>query len=177
MEDKDDDFFSDDGLEDLPPSTLLQLEQNAYLATQAQRPAQPEPPIYTASAPHAQVNRPSRVAESRSTPINATLKPPARLHTGLTNDYDSLDVGELDAEVLDDDTGLPVALDQPPASAGQAVPFRNESVFEPMDIEEGLENPYQANIYESYNVLEEKVSVVESSTIAGLLANVTYSCA
>jgi hypothetical protein len=157
MEDKDDDFFSDDGLEDLPPSTLLQLEQNAYLATQAQRPAQPEPPIYTASAPHAQVNRPSRVAESRSTPINATLKPPARLHTGLTNDYDSLDVGELDAEVLDDDTGLPVALDQPPASAGQAVPFRNESVFEPMDIEEGLENPYQANIYESYNVLEEKL--------------------
>jgi hypothetical protein len=156
MEDKDDDFFSDDGLEDLPPSTLLQLEQNAYLATQAQRPAQPESSIHTAPA-HAQDNRQFPVAESRSTPINATLKPPARLHTGLTNDYDSLDVGELDAEVLDDDTGLPVALDQPPASAGQAVPVRNESALEPMDIEEGLENPYQANFYESYNEIEEKV--------------------
>ncbi|KAF7173242.1 hypothetical protein CNMCM6106_007346 [Aspergillus hiratsukae] len=159
MEDKDDDFFSDDGLEDLPPSTLLQLEQNAYLATQAHRPAQPESSVYNAPPPHAQVNRPFQVAESRSTLINATLKPPARLHTGLTNDYDSLDVGELDAEVLDDDTGLPVALDQPPASAGQAVPLRNESDLEPMEIEGGLENPYQANMYETYNVLEEKLRI------------------
>ncbi|GAQ11102.1 hypothetical protein ALT_8423 [Aspergillus lentulus] len=159
MEDKDDDFFSDDGLEDLPPSTLLQLEQNAYLATQAQRPAQSGSSIHTAPASHAQDNRQFPVAESRSTPINATLKPPARLHTGLTNDYHSLDVGELDAEVLDDDTGFPVALDQPPASAGQAVLVRNESAFEPMDIEEGLENPYQANLYESYNEIEGKLRI------------------
>ncbi|KAF4171437.1 hypothetical protein CNMCM8694_002657 [Aspergillus lentulus] len=159
MEDKDDDFFSDDGLEDLPPSTLLQLEQNAYLATQAQRPAQSGSSIHTAPASHAPDNRQFPVAESRSTPINATLKPPARLHTGLTNDYHSLDVGELDAEVLDDDTGFPVALDQPPASAGQAVLVRNESAFEPMDIEEGLENPYQANLYESYNEIEGKLRI------------------
>jgi hypothetical protein len=171
MEDKDDDFFSDDGLEDLPPSTLLQLEQNAYLATQAHRPAQPESSVYNAPPPHAQVNRSFGVAESRSTPINATLKPPARLHTGLTNDYETLDVGELDAEVLDDDTGLPVALDQPPASAGQAVPLRNESALDPMEIEGGLENPYQANMYESYNesynVLEEKVSDLEAFALPG----------
>ncbi|KAH2565765.1 hypothetical protein KXV42_001479 [Aspergillus fumigatus] len=157
MEDKDDDFFSDDGLEDLPPSTLLQLEQNAYLATQAQKPAQSEASIHTAPTSHAQVDRQFAVAESRSIPINATLKPPARLHTGLTNDYDSLDVGESDAEVLDGDSGFPVALDQPPASAGQAVPLRNESALEPMDIEEGRGNPYQANIYEAYNALEEKL--------------------
>ncbi|KAH1548256.1 hypothetical protein KXX57_001849 [Aspergillus fumigatus] len=157
MEDKDDDFFSDDGLEDLPPSTLLQLEQNAYLATQAQKPALSEASINTAPTSHAQVDRQFAVAESRSIPINATLKPPARLHTGLTNDYDSLDVGELDAEVLDGDSGFPVALDQPPASAGQAVPLRNESALEPMDIEEGRGNPYQANIYEAYNALEEKL--------------------
>ncbi|KEY81689.1 DNA repair protein Rad26 [Aspergillus fumigatus] len=158
MEDKDDDFFSDDGLEDLPPSTLLQLEQNAYLATQAQKPALSEASINTAPTSHAQVDRQFAVAESRSIPINATLKPPARLHTGLTNDYDSLDVGELDAEVLDGDSGFPVALDQPPASAGQAVPLRNESALEPMDIEEGRGNPYQANIYEAYNALEEKMT-------------------
>lgn len=157
MEDKDDDFFSDDGLEDLPPSTLLQLEQNAYLATQAQKPAQSEASIHTVPTSHAQVDRQFAVAESRSVPINATLKPPARLHTGLTNDYDSLDVGEFDAEVLDGDSGFPVALDQPPASAGQAVPLRNESALEPMDIEEGRGNPYQANIYEAYNALEEKL--------------------
>ncbi|KAH1433288.1 hypothetical protein KXW29_002334 [Aspergillus fumigatus] len=157
MEDKDDDFFSDDGLEDLPPSTLLQLEQNAYLATQAQKPAQSEASIHTVPTSHAQVDRQFAVAESRSIPINATLKPPARLHTGLTNDYDSLDVGEFDAEVLDGDSGFPVALDQPPASAGQAVPLRNESALEPMDIEEGRGNPYQANIYEAYNALEEKL--------------------
>lgn len=167
MEDKDDDFFSDDGLEDLPPSTLLQLEQNAYLATQAQKPAQSEASIHTVPTSHAQVDRQFAVAESRSIPINATLKPPARLHTGLTNDYDSLDVGEFDAEVLDGDSGFPVALDQPPASAGQAVPLRNESALEPMDIEEGRGNPYQANIYEAYNALEEKVSVVEAYTTAG----------
>ncbi|EAL88410.1 DNA repair protein Rad26, putative [Aspergillus fumigatus Af293] len=158
MEDKDDDFFSDDGLEDLPPSTLLQLEQNAYLATQAQKPAQSEASIHTVPTSHAQVDRQFAVAESRSIPINATLKPPARLHTGLTNDYDSLDVGEFDAEVLDGDSGFPVALDQPPASAGQAVPLRNESALEPMDIEEGRGNPYQANIYEAYNALEEKMT-------------------
>ncbi|EAW08034.1 putative DNA repair protein Rad26 [Aspergillus clavatus NRRL 1] len=163
MED-DDDFFSDDGFDDLPPSTLLQLEQNAYLATQVQQPVQFE---QTAHAPDQRttpvpaVNKsPIRAPEPQSIPANTTsLRPPARLHTGLTNDYDALDVGELDAEVVDDDTGLAIALDQPPALAGQAVPLRHEDVADAMEIEEG--NPYQSSIYEAYNALEEKVRLEE----------------
>lgn len=94
MEDNDDDYFSDDGFESLPPGTLLQLEQNAYRATQAQR--APSPP--RAVTPNVQTN-------------DASLKPP-RLHTGLTSEYGALDVGELDAAVLDETTltGPPSAL-------------------------------------------------------------------
>lgn len=95
MEDNDDDYFSDDGFESLPPGTLLQLEQNAYRATQAQR-APSAPRIVT---PNVQTN-------------DTSVKPPPRLHTGLTSEYGALDVGELDAAVLDETTlmGPPSAL-------------------------------------------------------------------
>ncbi|CAL5870423.1 uncharacterized protein PFLUO_LOCUS4659 [Penicillium psychrofluorescens] len=69
--DDDDDYFSDD-FDSLPPGTLYQLEQSAYQATQAQRQHQ-----------------------------STTLKPPPPLHSGLTNEYGTLEVGELEAEVYD----------------------------------------------------------------------------
>lgn len=117
MEDNDDDFFSDDGFDDLPPGTLFQLEQNALQATQAQNlaPSQPTP----------ELNIPARIVQDQFLPrahafqakpsvsAHTTLQPPARLHTGLTNDYGDLDVGELDADVLDDENDTTIAFDQP----------------------------------------------------------------
>ncbi|KAA8647466.1 hypothetical protein EYZ11_010493 [Aspergillus tanneri] len=119
MEDNEDDFFSDDGFDDLPPSTLLQLEQNAYQANQAQNWAQ--------SQHTSQLSRPSRSLINQA-PRNShsgdlshpTLQPPAHLHTGLTNDYGALDVGELDADVLDVENEPTVALNQPVAFTEQS---------------------------------------------------------
>lgn len=104
MEDNDDDYFSDDGFESLPPATLLQLEQSAYHATQAQRP------------PSEEANRPQSVLPNPqadlSTRYDAPLRPP-QLHTGITSEYGALDVGELDAEVLDHSAGQTPALGPP----------------------------------------------------------------
>ncbi|KAJ5126125.1 hypothetical protein N7448_005437 [Penicillium atrosanguineum] len=96
MEDNDDDYFSDD-FDSLPPGTLHQLEQNAFQATQAPATQQYDQSI---------VNEPVQARPSTRTP--ATLKPPPRLHTGLTNDYDTLEVGELEAEIHDNVDGQSV---------------------------------------------------------------------
>ncbi|KAJ5477324.1 hypothetical protein N7539_007468 [Penicillium diatomitis] len=92
MEDIDDDYFSDD-LDALPPGTLYELEQHAYQATQGQAAQQLQGRALDTSEPvHSRQNA-------------ASLKPPPRLHTGLTNDYDTLEVGELEAEVHDNVDG------------------------------------------------------------------------
>jgi hypothetical protein len=96
MEDNDDDYFSDD-FDSLPPGTLYQLEQNAFQATQAPVTQQYNQPI---------VNEPLQARPSARTP--SSLKPPPRLHTGLTNDYDTLEVGELEAEIHDNVDGQSV---------------------------------------------------------------------
>ncbi|KAB8268919.1 hypothetical protein BDV30DRAFT_217584 [Aspergillus minisclerotigenes] len=120
MEENDDDFFSDDGFDDLPPGTLFQLEQNAVLANQA---AQPQ------SQTTAAIGQPSRAfashniqaaASEQSFLSNASLKHPAHLHTGLTGDYGALDVGELDAVVLEDETESMHGLDQPAVPTEQS---------------------------------------------------------
>lgn len=97
MEDNDDDYFSDD-FDAFPPGTLYQLEQNAFQATQApatQWQAQPSLRDEAGAAPPVQTS--------------TSLKPPPRLHTGLTNDYDTMEMGELEAEVHDN-LERPVAL-------------------------------------------------------------------
>ncbi|PYH42638.1 putative DNA repair protein Rad26 [Aspergillus saccharolyticus JOP 1030-1] len=107
MEENDDDFFSDDGFDDLPPGTLYQLEQNAYRATQAPGPSQQQPlPDLRASSRTYGHPKHTTVAEDNRGASNATLQPPPRLHTGLTNDYDDWDIGELDAEVLDNGVAI-----------------------------------------------------------------------
>lgn len=82
----DDDDYGSDDFDDLPASTLFELEQNAFQATQATQASR-------------QVN-PVRAQPS----FNGALKPP-RLQTGLTNDYNTLEVGELEAEVYDNVEG------------------------------------------------------------------------
>lgn len=88
MEDNEDDYFSDD-FDSLPPGTLYELEQNAFQATQA--------PVTQRQVQH------SLRDEARAVPPiqPSTLKPPPRLHTGLTNAYDTLGMGELEAEIHD----------------------------------------------------------------------------
>lgn len=89
----DDDYFSDD-FDSLPPGTLYELEQNAYQATQAPATQASVSQHHVQPVEHARVATPARKS--------ATLKPPPRLHTGLTNDYLALEVGELGAEVHND---------------------------------------------------------------------------
>lgn len=164
MDDHDEDFFSDDGFDDLPPGTLLQLEEAAYRNTPAvqQNPQPPparreEPPQYDASE-----------SIGQSGPVNS--KPPP-LHTGLTNEYGGLDVGELDAEVLDDDTRSTSALDQAMAFAGQQAPLQqeytpvaeeNQMLYHPpgddtMGDIEG-EELFHPDMHEAHNALAEKVT-------------------
>lgn len=92
MEDDDDDYGSDE-FDSLPPGTWYALEQNAFQATQASASQYHSNPINSNSVPHAQ-----------AVPLNhnsGLLRLPPRLHTGLTNDYNTLEVGELEAEVYD----------------------------------------------------------------------------
>lgn len=93
MEDDDDDYGSDE-FDSLPPGTLYALEQNAFQATQAS----------ASQYHHSNPINTNRVLHAQAVPLNdnaGSLRPPPRLHTGLTNDYNTLEVGELDAEVYD----------------------------------------------------------------------------
>ena len=178
MDDHDEDFFSDDGFDDLPPGTLLQLEEAAYRSTPAvqQNPQPPptrpeEPPQYDASE-----------SIGQSGPANSNLKPPP-LHTGLTNEYGGLDVGELDAEVLHDDTGSTNALDQAMAFAGQQAPLQHhvqeqmQQDYTPVAEENHMlyhapaddtmgdiegEELFHRDMHEAHNALAEKVTDIQS---------------
>jgi hypothetical protein len=149
MEDIDDDYFSDD-LDSLPPGTLYELEQNAFQATQGPATQQHNAPL----AP----NEPALV-HTRHTA--ATLKPPPRLHTGLTNDYDTLEVGELEAEVYDNVEGQQ-AIAQGPAVMVTDNGWPADGAMEDMmevDHEYG-----QANAYEM-NARMEQVRSISSSPV------------
>ncbi|GLI72393.1 hypothetical protein PoHVEF18_000565 [Penicillium ochrochloron] len=136
MEDIDDDYFSDD-LDSLPPGTLYELEQNAFHATQGPATQQQH------NAPLAP-NEPALVHTSHTA---ATLKPPPRLHTGLTNDYDTLEVGELEAEVYDNVEGQQ-AIAQAPAvlvtDNGWPADGGMDDMME-VDHEYGQANAYEMN--------------------------------
>jgi hypothetical protein len=96
MDDDDDDYGSDE-FDSLPPGTLYELEQKAFQATQASASQYRSQPIDNNLAIRAQ-----------AAPTNGntgSLRPPPRLHTGLTNDYNILEVGELEAEVYEDVDG------------------------------------------------------------------------
>ncbi|KAL1998555.1 hypothetical protein VTN02DRAFT_5972 [Thermoascus thermophilus] len=89
MDDSDDDYFSD-GFDDLAQSTLLQLEQNAFDTARA----------------------PSDGFTQREQQQQQQQHQPAQLRAATTdpslydaNDYGQLDVGEPDAEVVDNGNG------------------------------------------------------------------------
>ncbi|KAJ5562224.1 hypothetical protein N7461_000985 [Penicillium sp. DV-2018c] len=100
MDDDDDDYGSAE-FDALPPSTLYELEQKAFQATQASASQYRPQPIDNNVAIRAQA------AQTNSN--TGSLRPPPRLHTGLTNDYNTLEVGELDSEVYEIVDGQHVA--------------------------------------------------------------------
>ncbi|KAI9376655.1 hypothetical protein BJX61DRAFT_488646 [Aspergillus egyptiacus] len=160
MEDNDDDFFSDDGFGDLPPDALYQLEQDAFRATQAEKPTQPEPTVQVDYVPEDATNRYPQFEGSRrpgpSVASKSTLQPPAHLHTGLTSDYGALDVGELDAEVLDDGAGSALALDETIAFSNPP-PHHRETIVLDDDDQPMQASPFQAELHQEYEVLAQKL--------------------
>jgi len=135
MEDNDDDYFSDD-FDSLPPGTLYQLEQNAFQSTQAPAIQQHDQSI---------INGP--VQRRPSAHALTSLKPPPRLHTGLTNDYNTLEVGELEAEVHDNVDGqslLPQGHQVLVADNGWPVSGGMGDVME-VDDDYGQANTYEMN--------------------------------
>lgn len=180
MEENDDDFFSDDGFDDLPPGTLYQLEQNAYRATQApatqqQQQQQPLPELTVSTRPYVRSDH-QTISGDNLKPSNATLQPPPRLHSGLTNDYDDWDIGELDAEVLDngvaiqpDDALQQASVFATPAHHNEPHPhvehgnIRAEAEDEygylpdPMEIEGGGGSSQYAELHRTHAELSEKV--------------------
>ena len=139
MEDIDDDYFSDD-LDSLPPGTLYQLEQNAFQATQG-------PATYQQHNAPLAPEEPALVHTRQ--PVAATLKPPPRLHTGLTNVYDTLEVGELEAEVYDNVEGQQAIAQAPAVVVTETVwPVNGNGGMDDMmevDHEYGQANVYEMN--------------------------------
>ncbi|KAL4871352.1 hypothetical protein BDV12DRAFT_164140 [Aspergillus spectabilis] len=165
MEDIDDDFFSDDGWDDIPADALQQLEQDAFRATQAEQPTQPEPTAQLNWAPQNISERYIETAQPdairRPGPINAanaTLQPPAQLHTGLTSDYGALDVGELDAEVFDNGPSSAVALDETIDFSDRPSYYHDTVVLdeeEPMQTDGG--RSFRAALHKEYEQLAAKL--------------------
>jgi hypothetical protein len=154
MENFDDDVFSDDGFDDLPPDALEQLEQDAFRATQAEHPTQREPEPRQNWA-----EREVTIRYPQINPIdvaNATLRPPAQLHTGLTNDYGSLGVGEWDAEVFDN--GAAVGLNETVAISDRPSHYAYDSVAleeKPMETDGGLS--FYSALQREHEILTAKV--------------------
>ncbi|EYE99628.1 putative DNA repair protein Rad26 [Aspergillus ruber CBS 135680] len=164
--DNHDEDFSDDGFDDLPPATLLQLEQSAYRSTQAQ---QQKPSL----PPSAKPPEPPRTFTSRDIGQSGTANTnsiPSRLQSGLTNEYGNLDVGELDAEVFDDDLGSTSPLDQTMAFAEQDALQQQQGHIPVVDRGSRAYNPPaddymdedligdESGINDAYNSLMEKLA-------------------
>ena len=127
MEDDDDDYGSDE-FDSLPPGTLYALEQNAFQATQASASQYRSNPINSNS-----------VLGAQAVPLNnnaGSLRPPPRLHTGLTNDYNTLEVGELEAEVYDNVDNRHVIPHGQQVLATDPSFAVNEQLGDPMDVDE-----------------------------------------
>ncbi|OJD20065.1 hypothetical protein AJ78_00082 [Emergomyces pasteurianus Ep9510] len=104
-----DDSFSDDGIDELPPGTLLELERNAYQATQQQRPDSRN----SSSNVAPKARNPSFISlaresishtASRTSSRGPVLQDPSRLLRPPLSFGDE-DFQDLDAGVLDDGNG------------------------------------------------------------------------
>ncbi|PGH04162.1 hypothetical protein GX51_03669 [Blastomyces parvus] len=153
--DKYDDSFSDDGIDELPPGTLLELERNAYQASQQHRPdsrntscnAPPKPrnPSF-ASLARGSLSR----TASRTSSRGPVLQDPSRLLRPPLSFGDE-DFQDLDAGVLDDGYGPdPVELQdtvfQQNISHGRLRPGEHEARLRP---DQGARDMANGNITRS----------------------------
>ncbi|CAG8882994.1 unnamed protein product [Penicillium egyptiacum] len=125
---EDDDDYGSDEFDSLPPGTLYELEQNAFQATQA-----------SASQYHQKPIKSNPVLRTQAVPLSnntGSLRPPPRLHTGLTNDYNTLEVGELEAEVYDNVDKPHVTPHGQHVLATNASFAVNEQLGDAMDVDE-----------------------------------------
>lgn len=178
MDDHDEDFFSDDGFDNLPPATLLQLEQSAYHSTQAQQQKPSHPPPTRPPEP-LRTFAPQDIGQSGPANTNSI---PSRLQSGLTNEYGDLDVGELDAEVFADDLESTSLVDKAIAFAqldayqqqGHApVVDRNPQAYaSPAEdyMDEDLIGD-EPGINDAYNSLMEKVADIQCDYLYWTAAN------
>lgn len=144
MENNDDDYFSDDfDFDSLPPGTLYELERNAYQATQPSATQHDNARL----DPNAHVDFHGQAGQTIQQPAN--LKQPIqRLHSGLTNEYDTLEVGELEAEVHDNVGGqLALPPDHQVMAPGGGLPV-NGGIGDIMDVDNYPQgNSYELNIH------------------------------
>lgn len=125
-----DDFFSDDGIADLPTATLLELEQSAWAATQREK-----EPLEQSHVPQPQLrqqaglNVPTRpsLLQRRSTTTSRGSRP--------TTSFGDAELQNLDAGVLDDGAGPAPAerqdviiLDEDDEEELQSVPAQERGV-------------------------------------------------
>ncbi|KAL1955004.1 hypothetical protein VTO42DRAFT_357 [Malbranchea cinnamomea] len=121
--DDDDEFFSDDAIADLPSSTLLELEQNAWAATQRQKEAAAQQHAQVCQPPQAQVQILQRGLQSHwpeeqgGVNANATRPPLLQRQSTSTSrgsshpisrpttSFCDAELQNLDAGVLDDGAG------------------------------------------------------------------------
>lgn len=94
--DNSDDGFSDDGFDSLPAGTLIQLEQNAYQATQG------------VSGYNGSLQTTTRTVQECGSSHNGNqfLKPPPLPNQGLSREYRDLAIGDLDAQVFEENGTL-----------------------------------------------------------------------
>lgn len=129
MEDNDDDYFSDDGLDLLPPGTLLQLEKDAIARRTQQQ------TLHVTSGARNDTPLLQNDFVNQSVYGGNTLDLPQCLQPKLTGECGNLEMGELDAEVLDGDDQSVFALEQQPLTGTGA----NESHLQPYYLSEDIQ--------------------------------------
>ncbi|CRG83169.1 Stress response protein NST1 [Talaromyces islandicus] len=152
--DSSDDGFSDDGFDSLPAGTLLELEQSAWQATQA--------------PPRNQI--PDVVPRRNVGTFNAaSLLKPAPLQRQASSLYENTDLGDWDAEILEDNNKHVETLAQfDPRGTHDAQPgnYRGITTVEAQHFAQPTQRPYIAVTEEQHlRTRIEEISRNHESTI------------
>jgi hypothetical protein len=121
MDHSDDDRFSDDGFDSLPLGSLIQIEQSA--CRQAQRTQDDQNaalgPTWGHSRGEPEDTPPILQVPGQSLrPEQAWNRSPQAVSELVSSEYGDVDLGELDAQVLEDDGGLQATARQPSLPEG-----------------------------------------------------------
>jgi hypothetical protein len=136
--DNSDDGFSDDGLDSLPAGTLFQLEQNAYQATQG------------VSGYKESLQTVGRTVPAYESPHDGSqfLQPPPVPDQELPREYGDLGIGDLDAQVYEQNGSLeePVIQTRSVETPAHATSYRNEGPYRGEQSDSTREQQLQSSI-------------------------------